>query len=163
DVYLQLAYFIVPKLRLMLRGSYTDESYLKYSGLGDASISPIRANAPNGKRSYYEWAWTHPTASAGLRITLPYGLFLQLNAFYEHTWFRIPSDSGLREDATDPALAGLIRGTRGHGLFYLEDALLYDTRDDEVNTSSGQFHQLEMRFSPGGTHATPYRYGQTNL
>jgi outer membrane protein assembly factor BamA len=43
---------------------------------------------------------------------------------------------------------------------FFEQALVYDSRDSETVTRHGQWHQLVVRESPGGTEAFPYRYAQ---
>ena len=41
--------------------------------------------------------------------------------------------------------------------------VLWDDRDNETSTHSGWFHTLDVKLSPGGVGAFPYRYGQATL
>jgi hypothetical protein len=157
DGLLQWTWFLSRDLRLLLRATYTNESFLHYSGVGNASPDPSGSDAAARDRD--QWAWLHPALSAGLRQRLHGPFYVQLRAGYAYNHLRFADTSRLLADDR----AGVITGARDHGQLLGEASLLLDTRDDEVITHCGQFHQLEQRWSPLRAGISPHRYGQTNL
>ena len=57
----------------------------------------------------------------------------------------------------------LLPGTDDHGELVFGLGVAYDTRDDEVNTTTGMYHQLSTRFSVGPMLGTDYSWGGTTL
>jgi hypothetical protein len=156
------AHFVVPdlfrtRLRLELRGSYTEESTLKYYGLGNASVAPARNVA---ERDFF--GRRHPTLLARVRIHSPTRLFLQLGASYTHNWLEIEPGSTLATDleaGTGPLDPGVSQ-IRHHGVLLMEGALVYDSRDDEIAPERGQYHTTSLRISPNLGAWAPYGYQQ---
>ncbi len=165
DVYLQLGYIATPSMRVLLRASYTNQSMLTFSGVGNDSPVPVAENARTGDDGYFDWSWAHPTVSFGVRLKLAKPVFLLFSNSYSLNWFRLPEQSKLRDDVagTGGVPAGLVRGIETHGLFLNEYAIQYDSRNGEVDPRDGQYHQLGQRFAPGGVTGVDHRYGQTNL
>ncbi len=165
DINLRLTYVATPALRVLLRASYTTESLLTYSGVGNVSPEPIAENSPTGARQYFTWGWTHPTAAIGARVRLSKAFYVQVSNWYSQNWISLPRRSKVRDDALglNDVPLGLVRGASAHGLFTSEYALQYDTRNDEIDPRDGMFHQLGQRYVPGGLSGADLRYGQTNL
>jgi hypothetical protein len=163
DAYLKLIVpDLVPKiLRLEIRPSFTREDALKYYGVGNGSlIAP--GTEPNDE--VYKYQRIHPTLQVRVRLTLGARAFLMVGNSYTHNWLEVPKAGRVRDDeaALEPARHGGIDAA-SHGVDIFEYALVYDDRDDETSTHRGQYHQVKLRLSPGGTAALPYRYGQTNV
>jgi hypothetical protein len=159
---LSFAQLVPGRLRLELTPSYTDETELQYSGLGNASPAPL----PSGPRAgTFHYGRTHPTAQIRTRITLPHRLFANLGISATYNDLDVAPDSlvSVQRYGGSPAVRDALRGPDRHGVVFFEWALLFDTRDDEVAPTSGHYHQVKLRLAPGGTTAFPYRYGQVNV
>jgi outer membrane protein assembly factor BamA len=156
---LTVPHFLHDRLRLELRPSYTSETTQRYYGVGNASVAPPD-DIPG--RDFY--ARTHPTLSTRLRWEAVGDLFVELGAAYTENWFQVDPQSTLFADmiAGAPAVRALL-GTAGrHGVVLVENALIYDSRDSEIATEQGQYHQLKLRYSPAVADHLPYQYGQIN-
>jgi len=143
-----------------IRGSFTDETTLKYYGIGNASRAPADLDDPA-----MEYGRIHPTLSVESRITMGHQLFLVLGNFYTHNWLDVPRNSSL---ATDHATGSLdVRALLGefgrHGVELAEVGVEYDTRDNEIVTRRGMYHALHFRFSPRVPGWLPYQYETIDL
>ena len=143
--------------RLELRPSFTRETNLRYYGLGNASQAGSE-DVP--ARDFY--TRTHPTILARLRLRLRGPLHLVLGTLYSYNFIDFSPVSNLARDlrSPDPRVRELLHVDREHGLHLMEVALLYDTRDDEIAPTCGQFHSFKVRGSPWGFGPMPYRYLQ---
>jgi len=152
-------------LRLEARPSFTAETTQRYSGLGNASPPPDPERAPTHDVGYFEYGRVHPTMALRARLALPEHLHLLVGVSYTQNWIDERAQSQLADDrrSGSPTVRRLLGDTQDHGVALFDYALLYDTRDDETITRSGQYHQAKIRLSPGGTRDLPYRYGQANL
>ena len=164
DDYLQLTLpnLIKRKVRLEIRPSFTEESTIKYYGLGNASkIGPIQDTS----NAYYDYKRTHPTMAVHARLTLGKNIYAVVGNLYTHNWIDVPDNSRLAADmhGPDARVREILGGTKSHGVDLFEYALVYDDRDEEFSTHKGQYHQVKLRVSPGGTDALPYRYMQANV
>ena len=63
----------------------------------------------------------------------------------------------------DPTVRRLLGQDARHGVLLFETLALYDSRDDEIATEHGQFHQIKFRLSPRLNNEVPYSYQQLNL
>lgn len=165
DVYLRLAWLAAPALELQFRASYTGESMLSYSGVGNASPAPVAANSPTGDDRYFSWSWRHPKLTFGARAAVLGPLHFLVRVAYTHNWFTIPDESKLRDDAEfgSETERDLVRGLTTHGLLSNDFALELDTRDDHVDPKTGHYHELSLRYAPEGAGVAPHHYGQGNL
>jgi hypothetical protein len=168
DFYVSLSWNVLPNLRLLARLSYTDESSLRYSGMGNAAPLPSAETSPTGSIEYYEWGWTHPSTRVGVRLALSDAFALQIENHYTRDWFDVARDSKLRTDyeSDDQAVSELVPTLTPHAVFLSQYALVFDARDDEDDPQKGQFHELKLRLapgSPGSSKEAPHRYGQSNL
>jgi hypothetical protein len=143
---------LVPRvLRLQVRPSFTEEATQKFYGLGNGSkVAPY----PDPDDPRYEYGRIHPTLVARVRLTLARDLYLRVGDSF--TWNALDVGKGTRLDAQVGAVPD-------HAVDFFEQALVYDTRDSEIETRRGVWHQLELRESPGGTAAFPYRYAQVDV
>lgn len=153
------------RLRLEIRPSYTKETTQKYYGLGNASIAPTD-DVP--ERDFY--GRTHPTLWVRGRYRIWDHFHLGLGTSYTENWLQIRPQSTLGQqmngvgDAQDPAVQALLGHATRHGVLLLEGILLYDTRDSETVTDSGQMHMVRVRVSPRiAGDVMPYQYQQVNL
>jgi len=161
-VLLDLAHLIPRRLGLKLRLSYTHEEDLRYFGLGNASqIEP--GTEPSDPRYRYER--THPTLQADLDYELGNHWKLGWGLEYTHNELSVPSDGRLAEDAAspDPDIRRLTQIIPSHSVATFRYGIGWDTRDDEVDTKSGQNHALRFDFSPGGPEAVPFGWSRVNL
>ncbi len=152
------------RLRLELRPSYTNETRQLYYGIGNASAAPD--GGPNGESAaqYFRYGRVHPTLLARLQITLAPGLYALTGLALTYNRIDVNAGSKLDKDLEAPVeqLRGSFRSSDDHGVALVEYAIIHDSRDNEIDTREGGFHQLKLRLSPGGTGAFPYRYGQLN-
>jgi len=143
-----------------IRGSFTDETTLKYYGLGNASRAPANLDDPN-----MEYGRIHPTLSVESRITVGHHLFVVLGNFYTHNWLHVHPNSSLATDQATgtPDVRALLGDFGRHGVDLAEVGLEYDTRDNEIVTRSGMYHALQVRYSPQVGSWLPYGYETINL
>jgi outer membrane protein assembly factor BamA len=148
------------RLRLELRPSYTSEQNQSYYGIGNAAPAPDYE--PDA--DYFQYARLHPTLSLRLLFTLGRGFFLQLGNLLTYNEIGVHPGSKLAMDlrSSSAHVRSFFGPTGPHLVDFFEYTLYYDTRDNEVSTSSGMYHQLRLRLSPGGVEPFPYRYGQAN-
>ena len=148
-------------LRLEIRPSYTWE-ILRYYGLGNDAPDATRTGASSAFVSYRR---LHPQLDTVLRFRI-LDHFAGLAGFrLTGNWLRTEADSTLvRDQQTGSAeVKRLLGGTSAHGVLLLKTGLQWDDRDNELSTHAGTFEELNLKFSPGGSDAFPYRYGNANV
>jgi outer membrane protein assembly factor BamA len=146
---------------LDIRGAFTDESTLKFYGIGNASPLPAADLATRQS----EYGRMHPTLSIETRRAVARGLYLFFGSIYTHNWLSVPAGGTLATlHDSGPEEQRVMLGSFGsHGVEQLEAGLEYDSRDNEIVTRSGVFHSLQVRYSPRLSSALPYAYEQVNL
>lgn len=144
-----------------VRASFTDETTLKYYGIGDAS--PLPPAGLDVRQT--EYRRIHPTLSAEGQLAVARHVFLVLGNFYTHNWLAVPAGGTLEGDrvAGPPDVQALLGGFGAHGVELAEVGLEYDSRDNEIVTRHGMFHALKLRYSPRVESWLPYAYGQIDL
>jgi outer membrane protein assembly factor BamA len=148
------------RLRLEARPSFTRESTQRYYGLGNASVAPANDVA---SRDFY--GRTHPMLWARARYRFWDQLQVGFGSYYLQNWLKVPAGGTLAQQIAtgDATVRRLLGDTANHGVLILEGLLLYDSRDSELVTDSGQFHQIKLRVSPRLGPAVPYSYQQINV
>lgn len=148
-------------LMLTVRPSYTSERTLDYFGLGNAS-PPQPSGTPN---HLFEYGRTHPQILVTGRLPLVGHLSVKTGFRYTGTWLDIPADTKLAQDlrSGSPEVRSLLGRVADRGVFLLRYGLGFDTRDDQTSSHRGTFDEVELKLSPGGTDALPYRYGQATV
>ncbi|HET7542482.1 MAG TPA: BamA/TamA family outer membrane protein [Polyangiaceae bacterium] len=164
DLYLRLT---IPRLfgaplRLELRPSYTWES-IDYFGMGNASSRQAADDNPNPDYSKYRRG--HPQFDVDLRWRIIDHLAGRIGFRYVYNALRVDPDSQLAEDQRTGSdeVKRLIGDTSSHWVVLFKYGLQFDTRDDETSTHRGMFDTLDLKLSPGGSEAFPYRYGEATL
>lgn len=151
------------RVRLEIKPEFTNETTLKFFGFGNASIAPETTGRGN------EYGRIHPMLSVRTRVRLVPHVDILVGVAYTHNWLAVRSDATVAERlrAAEGAERDLFRQSLKsldpHGLAHFEYGLVFDSRDDETTTLSGQFHQAKVRLSPGGTPEFPYRYAQFDV
>ena len=148
-------------LRLEVRPSYTWE-ILRYYGLGNGSLDATRRGATSAFVSYRR---LHPQLDSTVRFRIV-DHFAGLGGFrLTGNWLQTESDSTLvRDQQTGSAEVKKLLGTSvAHGVLLLKTGVQWDDRDNELSTHGGTFEEVNVKFSPGGSDAFPYRYGNVNL
>ena len=145
--------------RLDVRPAFTDETTLKYFGLGNASPVPN-----GGVAADHEYGRIHPTLLVEARLRLGRGFFARFGSVYTHNWLSVRPQSLLatQRDSGTPDQQRLLGELAPHGVELVVLGLEYDTRDGEVVTQHGSFHALKVRLSPRLGDVLPYRYAQVN-
>ena len=146
------------RLRLDIRGAYTDEATLKYYGIGNASVLP----PPTVNVRDTEYARIHPTLTAEARFALTKAFFLRVGEQYTYNRLTVrPTSTLAADDANASSEVRSILGTFGpHSVDLLEVGVEYDSRDNEIVTRHGMFHAFKARFSPRIDGYLPYGYQQ---
>ena len=146
--------------RLEARASWTRETSLNYFGIGNASPSlreqPLQDN---------QYERTHPEAHVRLRYRLLGPLNLEVGQTFSHSRLDIGPQTLLAADiaAPPPDFASSFKTTSPHNVARTEVMLAYDTRDNELAPTRGQFHTLQLRVSPQIGDALPFSYRQLNF
>ena len=148
------------RARLELRPSFTRETNQRYYGLGNASQAPEEDLA---SRDFF--TRTHPAMVARLRIAIKGPLHVVVGTLYTHSLIDYEPTSNLARDlaSPDPTVQDILLVDTNHGLHFLEIGLVYDSREDEIAPTGGQWHELRLRVSPWGVGFVPYRYLQVTL
>ena len=141
--------------RVDIRGSFTDETTLKYYGIGNASRAPSNLDDPA-----MEYGRIHPTLSVESRVTVGHHVYVVLGNFYTHNWLDVRPGSSLVADRTNgqPAVRDLLGQFDPHGVELAEVGVEYDTRDNEIVTGHGMYHAVHVRYSPRIGSVLPYSY-----
>ena len=147
-------------LRLEIRPSYTWE-ILRYYGLGNGSLDATRTGALSGFVSYHR---LHPQLDSVVRFRIV-DHFAGLGGFrLTGNWLQTAADSTLVRDQRTGSeeVKKLLGGFDPHGVLLLKTGVQWDDRDNELSTHAGTFEELNLKFSPGGSSAFPYRYENLN-
>jgi hypothetical protein len=149
------------RLRLEARPSFTRDTTLRYYGIGNASPAPSGSDVPS--RDFY--GRTHPMVWARGRYRFWDYMNFGLGSYYTQSWMTVPASGTLAMQMAsgDPVVRRLLGEARTHGVLLFETLLLYDSRDDEIDTERGQFHQIKLRISPRINGEVPYAYRQVNV
>ena len=156
---------LTDRLRLEVRPSFTMEPTQKYFGLGNAAPDVREGHDYANDTRYFEYSRTRASLQVTARVRLSGPLHAQVSPSYTQNWLDAREDSALTTDMRtgDPKVQELLGDTRPHGVARLEYGMVWDTRNDEVSTTTGGFHHVKLRLSPGGSEELPYRYGQVNV
>lgn len=149
------------RLRIEIRPSYTRETLQRFYGLGNASSAPTKENL---RRDFF--GRTHPTLWVRLRYKVWGYVHAGVGSSYTHNWLVIHQESTLAQKMMNgtPTERAILGSSGRHGVLILEGLILYDSRDNETVSRSGQFHQIRIRLSPQMAGATmPYSYQQLNF
>ncbi|HMG24356.1 MAG TPA: BamA/TamA family outer membrane protein [Kofleriaceae bacterium] len=140
-------------LRLELRPSFTRDTTLPYYGVGNRAPAPAQ---PVPQRDFYQRI--HPAMAVLSRWSLlpDWSVLLGAQYIYNQTTFESASTAAMDVATIDPGAA------RAHSLLKLETGVVYDTRDTEISTSDGQYHQVTLRVSPRMGDPLPYQYEQVD-
>ncbi|HKO54091.1 MAG TPA: BamA/TamA family outer membrane protein [Polyangiaceae bacterium] len=149
-------------LRLEIRPSYTWES-IDYFGMGNASSRENADDNPNPEYSKYRRG--HPQFDVDVRTRIVDHFAGRVGFRYIYNAIHVPEDSQLAEDrrSGSPDVKSLIGDTGSHSVVLFKYGLQFDTRDNETSTHSGTFDTFDVKLSPGGTEAFPYRYGEATV
>jgi outer membrane protein assembly factor BamA len=164
DVYAKLT---VPRLLerpmdLEARPSFTDEQALYYYGMGnDSSAVP-----PVGKSiTYFQYARIHPSFMGDVRVKVLDHVGAIVGLRCTASRFDVPPGSRLAEQMQggSPAVRKLIGPLSPSVVVLFISGLQVDTRDSEVTPHSGTFDEAKIKWSPGGDHTFPFRYGEASM
>ena len=161
---LKLPHLLRDELSLEVRPSYSNEAALKYYGLGNASqVTPF----PSQTDPYYEYGHIHPTLLVTGRLHLAGHFFALMANSFRYNILQVSQNTKLaQEQASGSQEVRHLLGAdfANHAVDILEYAIVYDTRDSEIEPQSGFWHQASFRVSPGGVGTLmPYRYGQGDV
>jgi hypothetical protein len=160
DYYLDASFALGDGLtRLQVRPSYTRETQLPYFGLGNGTEAPEDDAAYD--RQIYDWARAGPTVR--LRRWLGHDVEALTGLSYTQNLVRVAPETLLATQIRDTDGAGSLDVEGNHGLVWFEAGLGYDTRDNEVTTSSGHHHAFRLRASPRIGSAIPYEFLRASL
>jgi outer membrane protein assembly factor BamA len=144
-------------LRVTVRGAFTEETNVRYFGLGNATPTP-----PDDGSRRYQYTRTHPVLEALARAEIAPHAYFTVGGSYTHDFIDVPAETKLAADmrSGDPEIHSLLGDARSHGVALAEQSLEWDGRDDEVVPRSGTWDQIQLRLSPALGDAVPYSYGE---
>jgi hypothetical protein len=159
-VLLDMPHLIRNRLRVKLRVSYTREKTLKYYGLGNQSVELDERDD-----RYYEFERVHPTLQGSAEYRLASKFLLTWGLGYTQNALQVPSGTKLAEDmhSDNAAVRDLLGRPQSHGVMLFSYGIGWDSRDDQVTTTRGQYHTLRIDLAPGGSSGLPYRWGRADL
>lgn len=139
------------RLRIELRPSFTRETSLRYTGVGNAACAP-QNEVP--ARDFYRRV--HPAIAARARVEIGGGLHALAGGLLIGNAIDYEPESTLARDlaSADPRLRALVLVRPRFFQPVIEGGLGLDWRDDEIAPSRGQHHTVKVRASPGS--ALPY-------
>ena len=145
------------RLRLDVRPAFTDETTLNFYGIGNQTPFPANTSLPDR-----EYGRMHPSLSGELRARIVPHWFLQVGNVYTVNRLTVRPTSLLAQEQTagPPDVRALLGGFATHGVELIELGVEYDSRDNEIVTTRGMFHALQLRISPRMGSFTPYAYEQ---
>ena len=84
---------------------------------------------------------------------------------YIETWYSIPADSKLADDirSGSPEVRQLVGPTGTQGEALVRSGLQYDDRDNETSPHKGTLDEIALNWSPGGSRALPFSYGEASI
>lgn len=141
--------------RLGLRVGYR-RKIVDYHGLGGRKLTTIPAG-PNTTRRYFQYNRSEAYIETKHRLPLGSHLFGLLKLSGHYWWPEVLPGSKLADDLAGQAdvdaqyVAGALHGTREHLQLKAGLALQWDTRDEEVNPTSGMFHDVSACLAGGAT------------
>jgi hypothetical protein len=164
DIYLEL---IVPhagprgRFHVDARVSYTDETTLKYTGIGNASPW-LPPGVPIARSEYGR---IHPTASLEVRTRVRSNFYILGGAQLVFNDLTVAAGTVLAmdHDAGTPVVRELLGDFAPHGVALVTVEAQLDTRDDEIITGVGQYHTFRLRVSPAMGSWFPYGYERATL
>jgi hypothetical protein len=145
------------KLRFTARAAYTEETDLKYFGVGNGVPTPTDSGS-----AFYAYGRTHPEIEAYARVALGRSYYAVAGASYTVNWFDIAPNSRLAIDMAtgSPEVRGLLDHAPTDGVMVLHETIGVDTRDDEVVPRRGYWNELTLRVSPAISSFMPYAFGE---
>jgi outer membrane protein assembly factor BamA len=149
-------------LRLNPAAAYTRTINDGYFGLGNASGGTIPANVAGTPGRYYEYISTEAKVTQFTRLTLGPNspLSFVTNAQFRYFDATTYPGSKLAIDAaiTNANRTPYIRGVNGMSQTQLSVGFIYDTRDSEIFTRSGQLHEIAIKTAQGLPYGDDVRY-----
>ena len=153
------------KLRLNPQVSYQRTINYGYYGLGNASSASVAGNYAGPTGRYFEWLSSVARATFQPRYTIagPWSLTGALG--YRYADASAYANSKLARDAVakNPDGSPVIRGLEALSLPQLAFGGIYDSRDNEVFTRSGAFHQVAVSYTQAIPTSADVRYGEAQL
>ncbi|MGD0678393.1 MAG: BamA/TamA family outer membrane protein, partial [Polyangiaceae bacterium] len=149
-------------IRLVPQAAYTRTINVGYFGLGDASSDTVPGPPANRER-YFEFVENLLYARTIARIHLGHACDILAAGTYRYVVPEAYADSKLAADERAPRGADgspLIRGTRPLSLLSVAGGFGYDSRDNEVFTTRGMYHQVGLRLEQGIPLGDDVRYGE---
>jgi surface antigen Omp85-like protein len=127
-------------LRAALRASFTRSQLSGYYGLGNASADATRIAGMSSRYDQYDRIY--PSIRLDARARIEGDLYLRLMPSYTHNWVNIYQNSQLMADRD------VVRAPHQLGVPMMHVGVVWDSRDDEIATSSGEQHELSIRAAP---------------
>lgn len=146
--------------RLDVTPVFTDETTLKYYGIGNATPAPLSSSALQTS----EYGRMHPSLMVEARARLVPRWFARFGGIYTQNWLSVRPGTTLADQQANgsPEVRDWLGTSGDHGVALVQVGVEYDSRDNEIVTRHGAYHALRARFSPRVGDALPYRYAQIN-
>ncbi|MGH7272585.1 MAG: hypothetical protein ACREJ3_19320, partial [Polyangiaceae bacterium] len=133
-----------------------------YFGLGNASIgAPAPSSTPNPDR-YHEFIENVLLLRSSIRVELRGPFAALFNVEYRYVVPETYAGSLLASDQRAQAPSGgpVLYATGPMSLGGLAGGFVYDTRDSEIFTTTGMFHQVGFQLVQGAPPSDGVRYGE---
>jgi hypothetical protein len=142
-------------VRLNPQTSYTRTINVGWFGLGNAS-SPEEpnmgmGNSSNNKGRFHEFIEDvlYERVLARIDVSRPYGILASMMARYVQPSNYVQSKLAIDEQSMAPGGGPILYGTRNLTMLSGGIGAFYDSRDNEIYTHTGMFHQVGIRFEEG--------------
>ncbi len=148
------------KGRLEARVAWTKEGALNFFGIGNASEAPESETLQQNR-----YQRTHPEGHVRLRYQLYGPWSLEVGQTYAHNALRIGPETRLAAAFLAPpeGFESAFKTQRPHDVARSEVMFVFDTRDNELAPTRGQFFTFQTRVSPKIGNRLPFGYQQLNL
>ncbi|HEY8091067.1 MAG TPA: BamA/TamA family outer membrane protein [Polyangiaceae bacterium] len=152
------------RLRLNPSVSYQRTINQGYFGLGNASIGARPAAPSREPGRYFQFIEELATVRELVRIKVEGPWDVMLAPAFRYVSPGLYEGSKLFEDAASPPRGGVpvLLGVGRLSLGSLGAGFVYDTRDNEIFPTLGQYHQVGTKFVEGFPLGDGVRYGQSS-
>jgi hypothetical protein len=133
-----------------------------YFGLGNASSAERPAGIAGASGRYFQFIYDEARARELARIEMSGPWALMVGPNFRIVEPGVYAGSKLAEDTSGALGAPVVEGARPLGIASFAAGFVFDSRDNEIFTRRGQFHQVSLRYAEGFPLSSGIRYEQAS-